>query len=1171
MFGRRGKRTDDGDRIGNALREARAWLESSRESQRRTDIEQAVAAGTKALRLCGPEAPERFAALLVLSEARALRHAVTTSIEDLQTAVELHRELVDLSATEHPDMSGPVLRTFAFLSLRLGLLTGGQRHIEDAALTARELDELAERTDSPQFHAVAADLLAQATPLLPPDHPDRAALAALRASALLSWVRQSADPAPLDDALEEIERALRLCAPDDPNRAPFLVIHSEIRALLYHRDGSLEALNASIEAHRTALDHYSADHEVSTRVLHNLGRALCQRYELTEDAADLDNAAHSLRLALEHATDPQLRDLLEQALEEVAELRGPEPPLALPPGVKLKFLAAPGMHPRRPIAEIGDDIEEFARHTATLSMLLDQYERTREPELLERICADGRALLQVPAIGDERWLVGRTLGPALMRRFETTGDSADLDEAIELLHEIVVEEPVLRPSYLAGDLMNLAAALINRFLRDRDGADLDQAITHCRRSVELTDDDRPEFVHSLNTLGTALIYRFEHHGRRFDLDEAIELGKTALARSTTQPEIAHAHSNLGNRLLERFRLDRDPADLDTAVDHLRTALDSYDEPSYLLTLALCLHERGSHNGDRGDLQEALDHFRTLLGSLPERAPLRQTARLGSAQTLSSLGDTEQAMAVLTEFVRHDRGSSFERMDALVLLARLHAKRAVDGLDDWRSVARAFAGAQEQLQLTIWRGLRAPDRRRLLTRWPAIANDGAAAALSAGEPEWAVEMLDHGRFLWWGQVLDTRTDLSALQAAHPELADRLAALRAQAAEDMSAGQRRQLAADWDDVVATVRTRPGFERFLLPMSFTELKEAATDGPVVLVNVSRYRCDALVVTLDDVQVVPLPELTADDAARRTREYLTVVAGTGTGGLSAGAREQALMAYLEWLWDVVAEPVLTTMSVPAGARLWWCANGPLALSPLPAAGYHDPDDLPRGRTVLDRVVSSMTPTLRSLQYSRRRAVADPTGMLVVACERRPDYITGLPDLPSATREAALLRSRFPDTTTLEGEAATTTRTTEALAEHACAHFACHGGTTSTGEAALFLSDAPLTLIHLAQLDLDNAHLAVLSACRTAMGDADLPDEAHHIAAALQVAGFRHVVSALWDIGDDTATVVADHLYRELTTDEGTLDPSRTARALHAVIHELRRQNPYQPSRWAPFIHLGQ
>src|SRR5690606_2441231 len=165
----------------------------------------------------------------------------------------------------------------------------------------------------------------------------------------------------------------------------------------------------------------------------------------------------------------------------------------------------------------------------------------------------------------------------------------------------------------------------------------------------------PEFVHSLNTLGTALIYRFEHHGRRFDLDEAIELGKTALARSTTQPEIAHAHSNLGNRLLERFRLDRDPADLDTAVDHLRTALDSYDEPSYLLTLALSPTDPGPQNGDRAAQQAAFHHYRTPLGSLPEREPHRQTARFGSAQTLSSLGATEQAMAVLPEFVRHDRG------------------------------------------------------------------------------------------------------------------------------------------------------------------------------------------------------------------------------------------------------------------------------------------------------------------------------------------------------------------------------------------------------------------------------------------------------------------------------------------------------------------------------------
>lgn len=506
----------------------------------------------------------------------------------------------------------------------------------------------------------------------------------------------------------------------------------------------------------------------------------------------------------------------------------------------------------------------------------------------------------------------------------------------------------------------------------------------------------------------------------------------------------------------------------------------------------------------------------------------------------------------------------------MLLATLRARRAAEGLTDWNSAAQAFAEAQRQLHLTVWRGLRAPDRRGLLVRWPDIANDGAAAALAAGEPEWAVEMLDHGRFLWWGQVLDIRTDLSALRSVHPDLAERLSALRLQTDGDVSADQRRRLATAWDDTVAAVRTRPGFERFLLPTSFDELAEAAADGPVVLVNVSRHRCDSLVVTTDGVRVVPLPELTADEAARRTREYLAAVAGTGIGGTSAGAREQVLLSYLEWLWDVVAEPVLTAFPVPLGGRLWWCASGPLALAPLHAAGYHDPDDAPSGRTVLDRVVSSMTPTLRALRHARRPAQAKPSGMLVVACQRRPDYVTGLPDLPSATREAALLRSRFSDTTVLTESEATTSRATELLAEHAFAHFACHGGTTSTGEAALFLADAPLTLVDLARLDLDDAHLAVLSACHTAIGDTDLPDEAHHVAAALQVAGFRHVVSALWAIGDDTATAVTDDLYREIITDEGTLDPSRTAHALHTVTHELRRQNPYQPSRWAPFIHFG-
>jgi CHAT domain-containing protein len=43
------------------------------------------------------------------------------------------------------------------------------------------------------------------------------------------------------------------------------------------------------------------------------------------------------------------------------------------------------------------------------------------------------------------------------------------------------------------------------------------------------------------------------------------------------------------------------------------------------------------------------------------------------------------------------------------------------------------------------------------------------------------------------------------------------------------------------------------------------------------------------------------------------------------------------------------------------------------------------------------------------------------------------------------------------------------------------------------------------------NASLAFLSACETAMGAENLPDEAVHLAASLLFAGFRGVVATMW------------------------------------------------------------
>ena len=77
-------------------------------------------------------------------------------------------------------------------------------------------------------------------------------------------------------------------------------------------------------------------------------------------------------------------------------------------------------------------------------------------------------------------------------------------------------------------------------------------------------------------------------------------------------------------------------------------------------------------------------------------------------------------------------------------------------------------------------------------------------------------------------------------------------------------------------------------------------------------------------------------------------------------------------------------------------------------------------------------------------------------------------------------------------------------------AHFACHGQ-QSPLESALLLQDGPLKVSHIMQLSMPNALLAFLSACETAMGEENLPDELIHLGATLLFVGFHGVIATMW------------------------------------------------------------
>jgi CHAT domain-containing protein len=311
--------------------------------------------------------------------------------------------------------------------------------------------------------------------------------------------------------------------------------------------------------------------------------------------------------------------------------------------------------------------------------------------------------------------------------------------------------------------------------------------------------------------------------------------------------------------------------------------------------------------------------------------------------------------------------------------------------------------------------------------------------------------------------------------------------------------------------------------------------------------------------VQVVPL----ADGLMAAAEEWTERLAAA-TSRLesdAAGARE-VLWDLLDWLYRAVCGPVLEALAAsgpePGGGerRVWWCPTGPLSSLPLHAAGLRDD----AGSSVLAKVVSSYTPTLRILDRAWRsgEAGAGVAGAGLAVIPQRAD----LHALPTADRFVGDPRFR----TVLAGAAATGEAFLAALDHHDWLYFGGHGSrdAESPADGWLELADGRVTVREIAGRRLAAPSLAVLTACETARGGRVLADEAMTLASAMQVAGFRHVAGTLWPVRD---TVAGRFAGRFLGRAGDTAD---VAGALHDAVVGLRERFGSDPFSWAGFVHYG-
>jgi len=176
----------------------------------------------------------------------------------------------------------------------------------------------------------------------------------------------------------------------------------------------------------------------------------------------------------------------------------------------------------------------------------------------------------------------------------------------------------------------------------------------------------------------------------------------------------------------------------------------------------------------------------------------------------------------------------------------------------------------------------------------------------------------------------------------------------------------------------------------------------------------------------------------------------------------------------------------------------------------------------------------------------------------------------------ADLVSRLIPRSKILTAAYATRENVLAALPHYRIAHLSCHGISDLRNPASSRLllhghADRPLTVASLAALRLTGAELAFLSSCSTSGTSQNLIDEAVHITAAFQLAGYQNVIGTLWPVLDEAASRITEQFYTRMTNaGAGETRSVGAARILHDATRDLRNQYPHSPTDWAGFVHAG-
>lgn len=722
-------------------------------------------------------------------------------------------------------------------------------------------------------------------------------------------------------------------------------------------------------------------------------------------------------------------------------------------------------------------------------------------------------------------LVQHNLGNAY--RFRVHGDrSENIEQSI--LHFQYALDVITRqafPENWARAQNELGNTYLAR-IRDEREKNVEQAINHYLQALEThTRQAFPEdWARVCNNLGNAYLARIdpERTGlaeKMENVNQAIFNYKQALTirtRDSFPEDWAETQSNLAGA--ERIRLSEE--DLEHAIQDLEPVLEIYTRDAFPQ------HWARTHN-----------NLAIIYADRKQGEPEENTKQ--------SIGHYQQALEVYTlqafpeDCLKTSRGLgklAFEKQQWEL------ARDAYDTVLTAQDVLThaSFSSASEKAE--IYEAQNLPPR-------------AAYAHIKSGDIKRAVEVLEKGR----AQLLRESFEFQKQNL------ERLPALGfknlyndyMQARNEYQSLQNIKISnderpVDWRQTLAMVQAaasairekvgqrHPEYRYFLQSLSFDEIQEQAQKKPLVYLCATSAGGFALVVTGQGVRVLEIPELDQEALQKQiwrpsneeidrinihlqqgmiSPEDIQAVKGGFFSTYAlwslikddnlSKAWQETLDETTHWLWDTVMGRLMSLLK-EQGESVVLIPVGQLALLPLHAAwteGDEDTSKPPKRRYVLDELNISYAPSAHSL-HRAILAVERPAENLLLI--NNPDG-----SLSHIEIEIQAVLGMFQKSKQLHGSAATIETVKEEMQKADVLYFFTHAnaGWQEAEQARLKLADGYLTLPDIFALNLNQARLAVLSACETGVPGLELIDEMIGLPAGMLQAGVPGIVGSLWSV----------------------------------------------------------